>query len=896
MNRTLFGYIWQSTKRQQIWILIVILASMPVGFLLLDLPKHIVNGPIQGRSFQTPGATERLFHLGFGLPEWLGGGTLTLYPGHEFDRLGSLVALSIAFLLLVLLNGLFKLYINTYKGRLGERTLQQLRYELFDRVLRFPLGEFRRVKAGEISTMIKDEVEPLGGFIGDAFVQPVFIGGQILTALTFILLQNVPLGLIALGLLTVQGVVIPRLRRRQIELSRQRQLTARLLAGRITEVIEDIPNIRINDTTNYQRADIASQLTAIFRIRFALYQRKYFIKFLNNLLAQVTPFLFYLLGGYFAIRGQLDIGQLVAVIAAYKDLPSPVKELIDWDQQRLDVEVKYHQVVDQFTVEGLEAPQRPPEGDVAFEGELAVSNLAVTDYSGTRLLDGLSFRMGLGDIVAVVGPARGGAETLAEVLARLTQPSSGHIQIAGKAMQDWPDCVLARKLSFAGPDTYYPQSTLVDALCSGLQHGPPVGDEAGRDPPIVTAEGLDLDFAGDWINYALAGVSDRAGLLARLGELLKMVDLHGDVLRLGLNRRLAEGAGEDIEQRFVAARRKLQQRLASGDMMALVEPFDPARYNRQSSVAENLLFGTARNGTFATASLASNRMLRDVLRAQELTEDLFDMGRDIARTIGEVFEGLAPDNPLFARLALVPADRLPVYTAALTRIGKGLYRHQDEADRALFLDLAFSYVEPRDRLGMLDEAMETRIVAARQAFHAALGEEQADIAFYDPDAYNVAATIQDNILLGRIAHGVAQADARVQAELEAVIAEGDLVQAVFETGLGFNIGNGGRRLTSVQRQKLTLARALLRRPALLIAHRTLSSLDAASQTAIIERVLATARGEEGQPGFGVLAILGDARAAEHFDRVLVLDDGKLAEDGAPSSLRSKGGYLMKLVA
>ena len=64
----------------------------------------------------------------------------------------------------------------------------------------------------------------------------------------------------------------------------------------------------------------------------------------------MTPFVFYLVGGYLAITGRLDIGQLVAVIAAYKDLPSPLKDLIDWDQQRLDVQVKYTQVVESFTV------------------------------------------------------------------------------------------------------------------------------------------------------------------------------------------------------------------------------------------------------------------------------------------------------------------------------------------------------------------------------------------------------------------------------------------------------------------------------------------------------------------------------------------------------------------
>src|SRR3546814_2199201 len=68
--------------------------------------------------------------------------------------------------------------------------------------------------------------------------------------------------------------------------------------------------------------------------------------------------MFYAGGGLLAISGRLDIGALVAVIAAYKDLPSPIKELIDWDQQRLDVQIKYEQVIDQFQLPQLIDPAR----------------------------------------------------------------------------------------------------------------------------------------------------------------------------------------------------------------------------------------------------------------------------------------------------------------------------------------------------------------------------------------------------------------------------------------------------------------------------------------------------------------------------------------------------------
>ena len=92
----------------------------------------------------------------------------------------------------------------------------------------------------------------------------------------------------------------------------------------------------------------------------------------------MTPFIFYLVGGYLAITGRLDIGQLVAVIAAYKELPSPLKDLIDWDQQRLDVQVKYTQVVEQFTIANVLDPELQkldPEPPPRIEREVAATNV-----------------------------------------------------------------------------------------------------------------------------------------------------------------------------------------------------------------------------------------------------------------------------------------------------------------------------------------------------------------------------------------------------------------------------------------------------------------------------------------------------------------------------------------
>src|SRR5262245_35392543 len=358
MERSLFGFIIRYSKREQLLIAPLVVASMLTYFSMLDLPKAIINEAIQGRRFASPDSTVAFLKIWFTLPSWLpswlgGGSPVHLFDGIGLHQLGYLVALTLSFLSLIVVNNLLKLRINTMKGWMGERMLRRLRYALFDHILRFPIARFRRVKSAELSTMVKDEVEPLGGFVGESLITPFMLAGSVITAMFFILYQHVYLGLIAIFVTVTQAVVIPRMRRQLLKLTKQRQLTARQLAGRIAEVADGAVEVHANDTSNYERAEISSRLGKIFRIRFEFFQRKFAIKFLNNFLSQVAPFLFYLVGGWLVITSRLDIGTLVAVIAAYKDLPSPIKELIDWDQQRLDVQIKYTQVIEQFTVEDM---------------------------------------------------------------------------------------------------------------------------------------------------------------------------------------------------------------------------------------------------------------------------------------------------------------------------------------------------------------------------------------------------------------------------------------------------------------------------------------------------------------------------------------------------------------
>ncbi|QPB23481.1 ABC transporter transmembrane domain-containing protein [Rhizobium sp. 007] len=904
MEKSLARYIWSNTRRQQLWILAVVAVSMVPYFLSFDLPKQIVNGPIQGDGFENANATQTFMHLAYDIPLI---GHVEFFEGFQLNRLQMLMALSLVFLALVVLNGLFKFYINTYKGRLGERMLRRIRFQLIDRVLRFPPVHFKRVKSAEIATMIKDEVEPMGGFTGDAFVSPALLGGQALTALAFIIVQNFWLGMIAAAIVGVQAVVIPRMRKRLLELGRQRQLTARELSGRVGEIVEGIGTIHGNDTSNLERADIATRLGLIFSIRYDLYQWKFLVKFLNNFLAQVTPFLFYAIGGYLALQGRLDIGQLVAVISAYKDLPGPLKELIDWDQMRQDVQVKYQQVYEQFNVEPLidsRIQEIPAEAIGPLTAALVVSNLTLSDDSGARLVDHVSVEIRPNETVAIVGPNGSGAEAFAEALGRIVWPDSGRISIDGRDLLELPESITGRRISYASADSYFFHGTLRDNLLYGLKHAPLTDpnyeDEAAQEFKWHAAEALKagnptLDLNSDWVDYNAAGATGPDDLLTAIRPVLDAVLISQDILDLALRSTVDTTVHVALADRIVDLRQSLRERMKDESLDAIVVPFDFDNYNSQATVGENLLFGTMKRPMMNNRKLAAHPYFQQLFRDTGLSNDLYAMGLEIAENAVELFHDLPPDHPFFQQLTFMTADDIPTYQALLQKLQSRPFEDASIDERSMIIRLSFAYIEPRHRFGLLSDELMAKIVSARKQFHEHIPDDLAVlIERHDPERFTSSATLMDNVLFGRIAYQQADASDRIRTIMSELFDALDLYDDVLSIGLEFDVGSGGKRLTMVQRQKLNLARALLKRSDYFIFNRPLPALDQRVQDHIIRNVVQDLHEEGKRPA--IIWVLSNARLAEIFDRILLFNRGDLVEAGNYPELSEKNGMFKELLS
>ncbi len=887
MERSLFRFILRFSLRQQLFIIFMTVLSFPVTYVTLELPKRIVNEALGEK------------------PGWARG-----ILGQDMERITFLLALCFAFLLFVLISGAQKYYLNVYAGRLGEQMLRRLRFQLYSRILRFPLPHFKKVSQGEIIPMVIAETDPIGGYIGEAWSIPAYQGGTLIVYLVFIFVQDLWLGLAAISLYPAQFWLIPKLQAKVNLLAKERVRTARQLSDKIGETISGITEVHAHDTSRLERSDVARRLGRIYEIRYEIFKRKFFIKFLNNFLAQLTPFFFYAIGGYFVIRAVetndptgLTLGALVAVLAAYKDLSSPWKELLTYYQQKEDVRIKYEQVVEQFDPPGAldeTVQDADPPPDFKLTGPLAAANLSYSEDGRVKSVEGINFSLPLDKHAAVLGTGGSGKDELLLMLGRLLEPSGGSIQIGGQRLTQLPEAVTGRNIAFVGAAPYLFATTVRDNLFYGLKHRPLAsradGEEAQREyeryAAIAEAAGnIPDDPMADWIDYAAAGVADRAALERRALEVLTLVDMDDDMYQLGLRGVIDPKAQPQLAAEILKARTALRERLAREDQAALIEPFDETRFNDNATLGENLLFGTATDERLNPDRLAEQPFVGGILEKAGLLDELLVAGRQTAETMVELFAGLAPGNPLFEQYSFVASDELPEYQAILGRTANVAPLEFRPEDRRRLLTLLFKVIPARHRLGVVTEGIKNHILEARALFRTELPEALKNaVEFFDAGAYNKASTLLDNVLFGKVAFGQAQAQSKLARFVRMTLDELSLSDDVMLFGLDFSVGVAGARLSAAQRQKLGIARAVLKRPDLLILAEAGNALDGASQGKVLQNVLREFKGR------GVVWGLSRARFASHFDHVLVMRAGRVVEQGTFEQLNRPDTALKELLS
>jgi ABC-type multidrug transport system fused ATPase/permease subunit len=224
--------------------------------------------------------------------------------------------------------------------------------------------------------------------------------------------------------------------------------------------------------------------------------------------------------------------------------------------------------------------------------------------------------------------------------------------------------------------------------------------------------------------------------------------------------------------------------------------------------------------------------------------------------------GYGEDRPVLRELDLcIPAGR---HVAIVGPSGSG---------KTTLANLLLRFWDPQQGRVMFD-GLDVRDVS--------LASLRAQIGLVFQDSFVFDASVRDNIALSR--PGATDAEVRAAATAARLDVYIDALPAGFDTLLG----EQGVRMSGGQRQRLALARAVLRDPQVLILDEATSALDTWTEREVLDALRACA------PGRTRISITHRLALAAAADHIVVLDDGRVVEQGTHGELVRAGGLYRRL--
>jgi len=321
IQRNFYRFVLGIRPGLQAAAVLIALLSIPLTYAVLHVPKIIIDDGIKGEGF----------------PREILGMTIHQIP--------FLVGVCAAFLVFNGLSGFLKLKLNTLVGYISEVGLRDLRMAVLD-ILR-PGGDLS-IPSSQKVEIVLPEMEAFGGFIGDCATIPVAQISVMGTIVYFMFEQNVLLGVASIAIIPVQAMIVHILQARVIRIRRMRITMVR----RFSTTIQRLDDAKVaNGPAPHPPADSFYKIYCnnILRNRMLLFRTKYFLKFANNMLGKVTPFLFYLIGGLLVVKNEITLGSLMAALVAYQQLDEPWRVLVQFFQRLRTTRMQYDQIVAKVT-------------------------------------------------------------------------------------------------------------------------------------------------------------------------------------------------------------------------------------------------------------------------------------------------------------------------------------------------------------------------------------------------------------------------------------------------------------------------------------------------------------------------------------------------------------------
>ncbi len=429
------------------------LSKYKIGFLIMlifaigSTVFSIIGPTIMGD------ATTEIFN---GLFRKLGGG-----EGIDFDKVAKIL---ITLITLYGVSALFSFIQGWIMTGIAQKVTYKFRKDISEKVHRMPMNYFDTTSHGEILSRVTNDIDTLGTSLNQSLSQLITSVVSIIGVLIMMLRISVPMTLLALIILPLSGIVVGRVVKKSQKYFKQQQEYLGHVNGQVEEVYGGHNIVKVFNKEEEAQKEFAEK-------NEKLYESAWKSQFLSGLMMPIMQFIgnigyvgVAILGGYLAIKGKIQVGQIQSFFQYIRLFTQPINQLMQVANMFQSTAAAAERVFEFLAVEEEVQTVNNPVSIEGIEGNVEFQNVHFGYHPDKIIINDFSTKVNNGQKIAIVGPTGAGKTTMVKLLMRFYDINSGAILIDGHNIQEFDRSDLRKLFGMVLQDTWLFNGTIMENI------------------------------------------------------------------------------------------------------------------------------------------------------------------------------------------------------------------------------------------------------------------------------------------------------------------------------------------------------------------------------------------------------------------------------------------------
>jgi ABC-type multidrug transport system fused ATPase/permease subunit len=470
---TLYSLIWGLLKPYRASLAVVLVAMMlqMAATVAAPWPLKVVLDNVVGE------------HK---LPHWLSDLLQPFF--HHGTKMEIAAAAAIALVVIALIGAIASGIANYYTACVGQYIANDLRLRTYDHLQQLSLNYYSEHDLGTLLSTLTADVQTIQSFASGSTLDIVIDLMTIISMLAIMFFLNWDFTLIAVAVTPFMLVIISRFKKAVKKAQKEVRKQQSNIVTVVQQGLESVRVIKAFGRQDLEQEELSEVSKATVDASLKARRVKAMLSpLVSVVVAFCTAFVLWR-SSSLILKGVMTAGSLTVFLSYLAQFFKPVKDLATMTNAIAQTAVGVDRI--QAILEASDViPEKPDAIDPGpLTGNIEFQNIVFGYNKDARVLNGVSFKIGAGQMIGVVGPTGSGKSTIVSLIPRFYDPNSGSVTIDGHDLRDLKLSTLRSQIAYVLQETVLFRGSVADNIAYGK--GTATRDEIVAAAKLANADGF----------------------------------------------------------------------------------------------------------------------------------------------------------------------------------------------------------------------------------------------------------------------------------------------------------------------------------------------------------------------------------------------------------------------